>query len=240
MCAPPRAPLQPRTIELADPSWSEAQQPATEENAANNSGLIASEAPGRSQDSDREFVYSRAPSEDRAARVAQLEIHIHEDWWPHRAKFLGVSVSQAQRRDRALSVRHAPGDFWDGQTAVEAASLWTVLCNECHGGRRTVQDALAMPAPTQQWSDGDGLFFGKSRPYEQIFAIVEGGGPLQSDGRREMPAWQGILPREMMWALLYFLEYQSGGVESRFPPSLYPRRPAILQNASPSDAHATP
>ena len=29
-------------------------------------------------------------------------------------------------------------------------------------------------------------------------------------------------------ALLYFLEYQSGGVERRFAPSLYPRRPKVL------------
>jgi hypothetical protein len=27
----------------------------------------------------------------------------------------------------------------------------------------------------------------------------------------------------MIWALLYFLEYQSGGIEGRFPPSLYPK-----------------
>ena len=29
--------------------------------------------------------------------------------------------------------------------------------------------------------------------------------------------------REQIWALLYFLEFQSGGIEGRFPPSLYPR-----------------
>jgi hypothetical protein len=28
-------------------------------------------------------------------------------------------------------------------------------------------------------------------------------------------------------ALLYFIEYQSGGIEGRFPPSLYPRRDTV-------------
>jgi hypothetical protein len=41
-----------------------------------------------------------------------------------------------------------------------------------------------------------------------------------------MPPWRGKLAREEIWALLYFLEYQSGGIEGRFPPSLYPRMPA--------------
>jgi len=40
-----------------------------------------------------------------------------------------------------------------------------------------------------------------------------------------MIAWKKELSREQIWALLYFLEYQSGGIEGRFPPSLYPRRP---------------
>jgi hypothetical protein len=38
-----------------------------------------------------------------------------------------------------------------------------------------------------------------------------------------MPAWRGRLAREQIWAILYFLEFQSGGIEGRFPPSLYPR-----------------
>jgi hypothetical protein len=45
-----------------------------------------------------------------------------------------------------------------------------------------------------------------------------------------MPAWRNTLANEMIWALLYFLEYQSGGVESRFPPSLFPRRPKLLDD----------
>jgi hypothetical protein len=32
-------------------------------------------------------------------------------------------------------------------------------------------------------------------------------------------AWRGRLAREQIWAILYFLEFQSGGIEGRFPPS---------------------
>ena len=35
-----------------------------------------------------------------------------------------------------------------------------------------------------------------------------------------MPAWRGKLSKEQIWALIYFVEYQSGGIEGRFPPSL--------------------
>jgi hypothetical protein len=89
-----------------------------------------------------------------------------------------------------------------------------------------------MPPPGSGWGTGEGLFFGARRAYRQLFEIVETGGPVRQSGRAEMPAWGHVLSAEMIWALLYFLEYQSGGVESRFPPSLYPRRPRML---SPGD-----
>ncbi len=105
--------------------------------------------------------------------------------------------------------------------------MWTVLCNECHGGRRTLEDAAAMPPPGAEWGQGEGLFFGNRRRYEHMFEVVEHGGPPTKNGRARMPSWGPVLSREMIWALLYFLEYQSGGIESRFPPSLYPRPPRV-------------
>ena len=48
-------------------------------------------------------------------------------------------------------------------------------------------------------------------------------GPERNGVRSEMPPWRGKIAKELIWALLYFLEYQSGGIEGRFPPSLYPR-----------------
>ena len=71
------------------------------------------------------------------------------------------------------------------------------------------------------------MFFGKRRGYSEMFDVVYKGGPVREGGRARMPVWRGILSTEMIWSLLYFLEYQSGGIESRFPPSLYPRAPNV-------------
>lgn len=189
--------------------------------------LVAAAGPDESQ-----FVYSREPLAERA-RVAQFPIHIHDAWWPFRARQLRITEAEAQKRDARISDARAPAGFWDSQTAVEAVSLWTVLCNECHGGRRSLEDAVEMPAPPPAWGEDSGLFFGNRRTYRQLFNTVNDGGPLKANGRVAMPAWRNILSKEMMWALLYFLEYQSGGVESRFPPSLYPRRPKLLGELQP-------
>ena len=82
---------------------------------------------------------------------------------------------------------------------------------------------MKMPPPPAGWGRGDGLFFGNRRPYETLFHVVYNGGPERNGKRSEMPAWKGKLAKEQIWAILYFLEYQSGGIEGRFPPSLYPR-----------------
>jgi mono/diheme cytochrome c family protein len=218
-----------RGIELEDPN--EAGRRARVERAASDPALIASatDSPGASSpNDDGGFVYSREPMGERATEAAQLPIHINESWWPFRAQQLGMSAEQAEKRDAQLSDTRAPRDFWDAQTSLEAVSVWTVLCNECHGGRRSLADAREMPEPAPAWGDGEGLFFGNRRSYTHMFNVVRNGGPKRENGRAEMPAWRNILSTEMIWALLYFLEYQSGGIESRFPPSLYPRRPKVL------------
>lgn len=171
---------------------------------------------------DDEFVLSResknAPKPPLAARL-----HIGEKWWPFRAEFLKITEAEARDRDASISDRHAPSNFWDKQTALETVEIWGNLCNECHGGRRHMKDAMSMPMPPAGWGTGDGLFFGNRREYATVFAIVNTGGPERNGDRSPMPPWTGKLAKEEMWALLYFLEYQSGGIEGRFPPSLYPR-----------------
>jgi mono/diheme cytochrome c family protein len=195
--------------------------------AGTDPATVASD-PVTSDTDDGRFVYSRRPLAEQARDVARFPIHIHESWWPFRAQHLGITPARAQRRDAQISHGRAPADFWDSQTALEAVSVWTVLCNECHGGRRNLEDAAEMPAPAPAWGEGTGLFFGNRRAYEHMFEVVHDGGPVRESGRAEMPAWRRVLSTEMIWALLYFLEYQSGGIESRFPPSLYPRRPKVL------------
>jgi mono/diheme cytochrome c family protein len=185
-------------------------------------------APGAS---DADFVLSRAAGEGNVA-TGEIDLFIGERWWPTRAAHLGVTEADARARDGMMSERQAPREFWDTQTAREAVATWTALCNECHGGRRTIEDARAMPAPAPSWGQGEGLFFGKRRPYADLFAIVSHGGPVRDGKPSEMPAWKGKLSREMIWSLIYFLEYQSGGIEGQFPPSLYPRGPEAKKTIS--------
>jgi mono/diheme cytochrome c family protein len=203
----------------------------SEEREPSHSSLVASGAEsGAAPAAERasgDFVYSREPRANQLQPTSQLPIHINASWWPFRAQHLGISEEQAQKRDARLSRSRAPAGFWDAQTSVEAVSVWTVLCNECHGGRRSLQDALETPEPAPAWGEGEGLFFGSRRAYSQMFQVVQEGGPARVGGRAQMPAWRNILSTEMIWSLLYFLEYQSGGIESRFPPSLYPRRPSM-------------
>lgn len=166
-------------------------------------------------------MLSRKPKVE--APVEELPIHPSGAWWPFRADFLKVSEDKARDRDNAMGEQHPPAQFWDQQTARESVALWTAVCNECHGGRRKLEDALRMPAPPPGWGKGDGLFFGNKRPYAEVFGVIYRGGPERNGIKSEMPAWKGKLAREMIWSLLYFLEYQSGGIEGRFPPSLFPR-----------------
>lgn len=174
---------------------------------------------------DSTFVLSREPA--GAAKPAGAEglppVHSGDLWWAHRAQFLKVTEAQARERDAAMSDRQAPEEFWDRQTSVETIAIWSVFCNECHGGRRKMDDVVKMPVPAPAWGRGDGLFFGTQRPYAEIFRTISNGKIEREGNRWRMPAWRGKLSKEQIWSLIYFVEYQSGGIEGRFPPSLYPR-----------------
>jgi mono/diheme cytochrome c family protein len=170
---------------------------------------------------DDTFVLSRTPARARVQEV--VPVHIADAWWGFRSAFLKMSEGKARERDSEIGERQAPEGFWDEQTASETYGLWATFCNECHGGRRKLEDVVRMPAPAAGWGRGDGLFFGARRPYAEIFRTITLG-KIEKDGNRyRMPAWKGKLAREQIWALMYFIEYQSGGVEGRFPPSLFPR-----------------
>jgi len=214
--------------------------PIASEPAPPPSDAIDQGATGGSSGKDFLFVLSRVPSTPTAAptgvktKTGEFDwIHVGEKWWSFRGEFLKLAERDVRTRDDAIEDEAAPANFWDRQTAVETALIWTSLCNECHGGRRKVEDALEMPPPLPNWGRGKGLFFGQSRTYKEVFGkVFNGGGPPKEDGKRPMPPWRGKLAREQIWALLYFLEYQSGGIEGRFPPSLYPRMPANFPTGS--------
>jgi hypothetical protein len=171
---------------------------------------------------DSTFVLSRTRAGGRPRPQYQLDIG--EKWWPFRAERLHVSEQRVHQRDEEISEAEPPEGFWDTQTSVEAVAVWSAVCNECHGGRRRLEDVITMPPPSADWGRGDGLFFGARRRYADVFLVIYRGGPERKGVRSQMPAWRGKLPKELIWTLLYFLEYQSGGIEGRFPPSLYPRR----------------
>jgi hypothetical protein len=183
-------------------------------------------AVGPASPEDQGFVLSRAPAV-AAARAALVDIHIGERWWHFRSDYLRTAEPQVRAHDSDISEVQAPDRFWDDQTAVEAINVWTAVCNECHGGRRRLEDALKMPPPAPEWGRGEGLFFGARRRYADVFMVVYRGGPDRKGVRSEMPAWRGKISKELIWAILYFLEYQSGSIEGRFPPSLYPRRTGV-------------
>jgi hypothetical protein len=176
-------------------------------------------APGGRDDST--FVLDRTPSKEKQAE--DLPVHINEAWWRFRATSLRSTEPQARKRDADFSERQAPADFWDMQVAVEAVSIWGTFCNECHGGRRHLDEARKMSVPAPMWGQGAGLFFGNRRSYAEIYATISNGKIDKAENRPRMPAWRGKLSKEMIWALIYFIEFQSGGIEGRFPPSLYPR-----------------
>jgi len=150
-------------------------------------------------------------------------VHVGDLWWPFRGGYLKVGEARARDRDAEISEKQAPSDFWDEQTAVETIYTWSIFCNECHGGRRRMEDVVKMPGPAANWGRGEGLFFGVRRPYAEIFKTISNGKIEKEGNRWKMPAWRGKLSKEQIWALIYFIEYQSGGIEGRFPPSLYPR-----------------
>ena len=178
---------------------------------------------------DSAFVLSRNPPTAAAKQAEKPPVHVGDLWWPFRADFLKTSDSKARERDGDISEKQAPTEFWDLQTSVETISIWSVFCNECHGGRRKMEDIVRMPIPGPNWGRGEGLFFGVRRPYAEIFRIVYNGKIEKEGNRWKMPAWRGKLSKEQIWSLIYFVEFQSGGIEGRFPPSLYPRESAEHQ-----------
>jgi hypothetical protein len=174
---------------------------------------------------DTAFVLSRdsAPPRAKAESADATQVHVGDLWWGFRGNYLKVSESRARDRDAEVSEKQAPSGFWDEQTAVETIYIWGTFCNECHGGRRKMEDVVKMPGPAASWGRGAGLFFGIRRPYADIFRTIANGKIEREGNRWKMPAWRGKLANEQIWALIYFIEYQSGGIEGRFPPSLYPR-----------------
>lgn len=157
-------------------------------------------------------------------KVTTYTVRLGSAWFTARGEWLGVTPKDAERRDAVISDSIPPPDFWDRQTATEAAALWGGLCNDCHGGRRRVSTAKEIPPPAPDWPTKQAFFFGRPRLPGAEFRTIFGGGPPRGEVPSEMPAWGRKLSREQIWALVYFIAWESGGVEGAFPPGLFPKR----------------
>ena len=147
----------------------------------------------------------------------KAQIHLGAEWFEFRARHLGVSQQEAVARDGELDDGGPPQDaFWDQQMAVEAASLWRNLCNECHGGKRSIGRAKRIPPPAPDWGQATGRYFGRNRSPQQVYRAIRDGTPRRPNQTgTSMPAWGGRLANEQIWAMVWFLEHASSDVYLR-------------------------
>ena len=146
----------------------------------------------------------------RPATVVQL--HIGRHWFTHRAEYLGITPEEAHRRDALLDENTPPSpNFWDDQIAQDTATVWRVLCNECHPGKRSIEAAKFIEPPPEGWPPAtDGVFFGEFRSHRAVYRKISEGGNRDNPGPEgPMPSFAGDLSHEQIWALVYFIEVAS-------------------------------
>ncbi len=140
---------------------------------------------------------------------AEAKVALGEDWFAARAQTLGLTLEAAKARDRAIARDRPPaGRFWDEQLALQSASVWRLVCNECHPGRRGIGSALEIPPSPPGWGEGQGQFFGRSRSYGDVYDTIARG-VSQPGGATAMPAFEGRLAHEQIWGMIRFLEHAS-------------------------------
>lgn len=135
--------------------------------------------------------------------------HLGDAWFTHRAGTLGITPSDARRRDGALPDDAPPPEgVLDADTAREAAVLWATRCAACHGPA-----GEPPPAMVEQWraagQDPPRTWGGASR-----MGFVMGGDSMRAGLYRKirdgvppaMPPWGEALSREQIWALVRHLE----------------------------------
>lgn len=132
-------------------------------------------------------------------------------WFTMRAQQLGVSMTDAKKRDATFDPGTVPTDFWNPATATNTGAVWNALCAECHGGQMDPGDAAKLPAPAVGWGTGTGRIFAEDRPLPAAYAKIFDG----SDDPKKMPPWKDKLSREQIWALVHFVEQLSNTASAR-------------------------
>ncbi|MBK6688751.1 MAG: cytochrome c [Deltaproteobacteria bacterium] len=128
------------------------------------------------------------------------EPHLEQEWFLFRAQDLGVSLEEAQTRDRALSESEPPQ--LDATTQREAAALWRSLCAGCHGATGRLEGVPVVEPAPKKWGGfgvSMGFFFGGDKMRAGLYRKIREGG-------EKMPAWGELLSREQTWALVAHLE----------------------------------
>ncbi len=131
-----------------------------------------------------------------------------EAWFEARAQTLKISAEAAKARDAALPETEPPENFWDAQTAKQAAVLWRDLCATCHGINGNLEGVpQEKPLPRKWGSTGVamGFFFGGDKMRAGIYKRIAKGGDKEGKPSR-MPPWGDQLSREQIWALVYHIE----------------------------------
>ena len=140
-----------------------------------------------------------------------VRLHLGPTWFKHRGAQLGLSPAEAKARDGRLGENSAPDPmFWDDQMAMTTATVWRVLCNECHAGKRSVARAASIAPPPDGWPPPRDHFFARTRSVRRIYRkIAEGGREEDAGPTGPMPAFRGKLAREQIWGLIYFIQVAS-------------------------------
>jgi hypothetical protein len=145
-----------------------------------------------------------------------VSVHDHDTWYDYRGASLGLSRADTLERDRAFDRDNPPpSEFWDAQVAIESASIWRVMCNECHRGQRRIATAANIPAPAEGWGQGSGRFFGRERPYRDIHLQISIGGAAKPEIDSRMPGFADELSNEQIWGLVHFVERASEDLPNR-------------------------
>lgn len=154
----------------------------------------------------------RPPPPAPPVEAAPVDVfHLGDEWFDYRGPQLGLTTDEARARDDRISDSAPPPDnFWDKALARETGLIWTRLCANCHGGRRSVARAVEIAAPPPGWGQSEGFFFTGSRTHSDVFAMIYHGAEVPPGAKPPMPPWKDKLSREQIWALVYWIEHESG------------------------------
>ena len=135
--------------------------------------------------------------------------HDKNGWIKWRAQQLHTEPQAVQIQDQKMDAQHKPSNYEAPYLLEEGASLWQVHCTSCHGPKGNSNPQNWQPKPRKLGSMGlkMGFFFGGDKMRAGIFHKIKTGQSLKKTKTTpQMPAFEGALRNEQIWALVLFLE----------------------------------